>query len=252
MSDWYYSLLGEEFGPVSADTIHELLQDGTLADALDRLAAQLRRLMDRVADALDDISASGNPAAQPLMSWNADVSLEWYANADSMLSTAVYYKQFNGGSVPVVVGENFDIDGVSVTVPVEQLATSDQKSDLFGVEFTASHSFSYLPGIFSGLGVKASYNYAHSNFKTEDLRLGESTDPITGVFTPGIVEPANIFGLSKHVASAQVYWGLGKLDLVTREEFDVQRAVLLRTREKLDALEQRLAELADAPQPPRH
>ena len=46
--------------------------------------------------------------------------------------------------------------------------------------------------------------------------------------------------------------GLARLDLVTREEFDVQRAVLLRTREKLDALEQRLAELADAPQPPRH
>jgi len=46
--------------------------------------------------------------------------------------------------------------------------------------------------------------------------------------------------------------GLGKLDLVTREEFDVQRAVLLRTREKLDALEQRLAELADLSQPPRH
>lgn len=37
--------------------------------------------------------------------------------------------------------------------------------------------------------------------------------------------------------------GLGKLDLVTREEFDVQRAVLLRTREKLELLERRLAEL---------
>jgi BMFP domain-containing protein YqiC len=35
--------------------------------------------------------------------------------------------------------------------------------------------------------------------------------------------------------------GLGRLDLVTREEFDVQRAVLLRTREKLDALERALA-----------
>lgn len=34
--------------------------------------------------------------------------------------------------------------------------------------------------------------------------------------------------------------GLGKLDLVTREEFDVQRAVLLRTREKLDALERQV------------
>ena len=31
--------------------------------------------------------------------------------------------------------------------------------------------------------------------------------------------------------------GLSKLDLVTREEFDVQRAVLLRTREKLELLE---------------
>lgn len=40
--------------------------------------------------------------------------------------------------------------------------------------------------------------------------------------------------------------GLGKLDLVTREEFDVQRAVLARTREKLEALERQLAELADA------
>jgi len=35
--------------------------------------------------------------------------------------------------------------------------------------------------------------------------------------------------------------GLAKLDLVTREEFEVQRAVLLRTREKLDALEQAVA-----------
>jgi BMFP domain-containing protein YqiC len=37
--------------------------------------------------------------------------------------------------------------------------------------------------------------------------------------------------------------GIGKLDLVTREEFDVQRAVLARTREKLEALETKLAEL---------
>jgi len=36
-----------------------------------------------------------------------------------------------------------------------------------------------------------------------------------------------------------------KLDLVTREEFDVQSAVLARTREKLDALEQTLNELTE-------
>ena len=37
--------------------------------------------------------------------------------------------------------------------------------------------------------------------------------------------------------------GLSKLDLVTRQEFDVQAGVLRRTREKLEALEARLAVL---------
>jgi BMFP domain-containing protein YqiC len=36
---------------------------------------------------------------------------------------------------------------------------------------------------------------------------------------------------------------LAKLDLVTREEFDVQTRVLARTREKLEALEKTIAEL---------
>jgi BMFP domain-containing protein YqiC len=49
--------------------------------------------------------------------------------------------------------------------------------------------------------------------------------------------------------------GLAKLDLVTREEFEVQRAVLLRTREKLDELQRTVADLESqlgSPQPPRH
>ena len=40
-----------------------------------------------------------------------------------------------------------------------------------------------------------------------------------------------------------------KLDLVTREEFDVQREVLKRSREKISQLEARLAELERAQRP---
>ena len=36
---------------------------------------------------------------------------------------------------------------------------------------------------------------------------------------------------------------LSKLDLVTREEFEVQEAVLAKTRQKLEALEARLSEM---------
>lgn len=42
---------------------------------------------------------------------------------------------------------------------------------------------------------------------------------------------------------AMLQSGLQRLDLVSREEFEVQSQVLLRSREKLEALEARVAEL---------
>jgi BMFP domain-containing protein YqiC len=41
--------------------------------------------------------------------------------------------------------------------------------------------------------------------------------------------------------------GIDKLDLVTRDEFEVQQAVLARTRQKLEALEARLGSLEAPP-----
>jgi len=48
--------------------------------------------------------------------------------------------------------------------------------------------------------------------------------------------------LEKNV-KAMMSQGFAKLDLVTREEFDIQAQVLAKTREKLEALEKRVAEL---------
>lgn len=42
---------------------------------------------------------------------------------------------------------------------------------------------------------------------------------------------------------AALQGAFSRLDLVTREEFDTQTAVLIRTREKLELLEQKIAEL---------
>ena len=42
---------------------------------------------------------------------------------------------------------------------------------------------------------------------------------------------------------ALVQGALSKLDVVSREEFETQQTVLLRTRERLEALEKRVAEL---------
>ncbi|MGZ3184167.1 MAG: accessory factor UbiK family protein [Telluria sp.] len=57
--------------------------------------------------------------------------------------------------------------------------------------------------------------------------------------------------LEKNIKS-MMQQGFSRLDLVTREEFDIQAQVLAKTRAKLEALELRLAELETrmAPQEP--
>ena len=56
--------------------------------------------------------------------------------------------------------------------------------------------------------------------------------------------------MEKNLKASLSAW-LSRLDLVTREEFDVQAQVLARTREKLVELEARLALLEQAPRAER-
>ena len=56
--------------------------------------------------------------------------------------------------------------------------------------------------------------------------------------------PAKDVGKNMKVLLGGVF---ARLDLVTREEFDVQQEVLKRTREKLTALEAKVAELETKP-----
>lgn len=58
--------------------------------------------------------------------------------------------------------------------------------------------------------------------------------------------PENLANLRRDLEEnfkAVLQSALSRMDLVTRQEFDVQAGVLRRTREKLEALEAKLAEL---------
>lgn len=61
----------------------------------------------------------------------------------------------------------------------------------------------------------------------------------------GVIAQSPIEDLEKNLR-ALLSATFAKLDLVTREEFDVQREVLLRAREKIAQLESRVAELERA------
>ena len=70
--------------------------------------------------------------------------------------------------------------------------------------------------------------------------IDELARRLSGLVPPGLRESRD--ELQQNFKSV-LQTGLARLDLVTREEFEVQRAVLLRTREKLEQLQQAVAEL---------
>ena len=77
----------------------------------------------------------------------------------------------------------------------------------------------------------------------QDNIVNQFINQFNQAFIPG----AQVLGdeMQMQVRSAMTK-ALKKMDLVTREEFDIQQAVLQRSREKLDALETQISGLEDS------
>lgn len=72
----------------------------------------------------------------------------------------------------------------------------------------------------------------------------EFAESLSKLLPPGVEALKSDFERNARAALQTV---LTKMDLVTREDFDIQSRLLERTREKLDQLDVRLAELEAAP-----
>lgn len=152
---------------------------------------------------LSKVITSGNANGNhldPYTAINYDLSLEYYPSADAALTAAFYHKSFTGGYETTVEYRDITValDGVDTIYPnvahvVKQ--TSDDTSVIQGVEITGQLNFAeILPEPFNGLGTKVAWNRADSDFVTEEIA------------SAGIVPDANLFGFSKDVASASIYW----------------------------------------------
>lgn len=163
-----------------------------------------------ISDLLTGVNGSGNPDTQPLMSWNYDVAFEWYPNEDSIFAVSLYYKQFNGGFQQQTVLENFVVDGVEVALPITNSVTTDNESDLLGLEASFAYRWD------SGIGIKLGYNYADTDFEFEDSNYGNTfitdLEGVTTQLTEGIIPPGAVPGFSEHVFSGQVYYQVGDFD----------------------------------------
>ena len=144
------------------------------------------------------ISAAGNPALEPLQSWNGDVSLEWYAADTTSLSLAAYYKSLQTGFDTDISTVQLIVDDTPTDVTIARTVNSDDSSRIFGFELTGQHQFDF------GLGFQVSYNFADSDFSFPDPTIGRSGESLA-VF----IEDANIPGYSRHSFNGTVFYETG-------------------------------------------
>lgn len=149
-------------------------------------------------------STTGNPDLKPIRGWNLDASLEFYVNRDTSFAIATYYKWLKGAAfdarepLPTTIIAN----GQPVTFNAIAPANDPETRNLYGVEFSGNHAFSYLPGLLSGFGVSGSLAITEADFEFAD---SSTVGPY--------VDPANLIGLSKYTGNASVYWENEKLSL---------------------------------------
>lgn len=142
-------------------------------------------------------SQTGNPQLRPLVSWNADASLEFYFTQDTLVSVATYYKWLKGAAFDAVQPFPTSIvaNGQLVTFNAIAPANDQERRELYGFEVTGSHAFTYLPSPLDGFGVTGGYNYVESDFEFPDPTL-----------VAPYVESGDLRGLSKHTANGALYW----------------------------------------------
>lgn len=113
-----------------------------------------------------------NPALEPVIADQFDVSLEWYFNdAGGMTHINVFYKDISDLISRSFTQEEYGGDIYSVAQP-----TNNGEGEIKGVEVGVKKFFDELPHPFDGLGVDATYTYIDSDMDLADISQPIDTD----------------------------------------------------------------------------
>src|SRR5262249_38088595 len=132
----------------------------------------------------------GNPDLKPTVTHNFDLSAEYYHDQIGLMRISGFYKRSNdllettsnilrrgsfrdGGALDGIVlpdDPRFDPDSWpdDLVVRIDHPTNSEYSAYLWGVEAGVERQFTFLPGIWSGLGIYTNIAYTTSS-KTEEF-----------------------------------------------------------------------------------
>lgn len=152
----------------------------------------------------DEEASIGNPRLKPTLSYNFDISGEYYFNSIGLVSLGFFYKNIHDvivnekwigqdSEIPATLGQEY-----SIVKPVNAY-----DADLFGLEFAYERDFSFIVPALKCLGFYGTYTYTHSNtkkFKFLHRMIGDG-------------EKVKMAGSPEHTANASLYFEKKGLDI---------------------------------------
>jgi len=183
---------------------------------INRLAADVSSNIDN--DGKITGSSTNNPFLKPFYATQYDISYErYFTETDGSFVAALFYKNIdsfidtfpiedfnfrdNGFFVPDTVTD--PVSGVKTTVnPVGIYTTAVNNAKggyIRGIELGYTEILSYLPGLWSGLGVSTSFSYTQSEIQSQTSLGGDSVAQA-------------LPGLSNQLITATLFWNYGEFE----------------------------------------
>lgn len=108
----------------------------------------------------DGQGSAGNPDLKPYKSMGLDLSLEYYPDAESVLSLAVFYKKIDN---PIFTRTLYNTSFAGVALTSLSQPQNANSGEILGIEFNAVRRFDFLPEPLNGFGMSFNATYADSS-----------------------------------------------------------------------------------------
>ena len=154
----------------------------------------------------------GNPELKPTVSYNFDLSADYYFRSIGLISAGIFYKKIDDFIVDQV-STNYEYQGNTYTRFTQPKNAGN--ANLVGVELSYQRDFSFIAPALKCVGFYGTYTYTHS--RVEDFNF-EGRENEKDLSMPGSPE---------HIANASLYFE--KRQLYLRKE--VQDYLLRRSQQ---------------------
>lgn len=168
--------------------------------------------------------SGGNPALEPIRATTADLGFEWYFDQGAMLGLALFYKDIDSFIQTTRETRKYADSGLPASLLAGTGASVDDEfvfsvplntpgGDLTGYEFNYTQPFTFLPGLWSNLGLQLNYTWVDSQ-----IQYLQSSG--------AAAQKTDLTGLSKNAWNATLFYEgdrfSARVSATTRDDYLIQ------------------------------